>query len=248
MWALVAAGALAAAATANEGPRVAVILDDIGYRQVEDLGALTLAPEIAFAVIPGSSHGRQIGAAAARQGREVLVHLPMAALGASDHHLGPHGLGREADEWAVRRAVAAARRELPFASGLNNHMGSHLTGQHEPMRWLMESLRCTRDLYFVDSYTTAESVALTAALAHAIPALRRDVFLDNDPAPPAVAAELERLLRLAEERGHALAIAHPHPATLDVLYALPQLLQQRGIRLVRPSELLHSTAVVAGAD
>jgi len=224
-------------------PRIAIILDDIGYRHSADLRALDLPPEIAFAVIPGSVHGRVLGAAAVQQGREVLIHLPMEPLAPHPRSLGPLSLSGDADEISVRRVLDAALEELPFAHGLNNHMGSRLTQQPTHMRWLMETLVCKRNLYFVDSYTTERSVAMAAARDHAVPAARRDVFLDHDLDPAAIEYQVERLVRLATQRGHALAIGHPHDATLAALHALPQLLQKHGIELVSPGELISSAPI-----
>ncbi|MEM6818223.1 MAG: divergent polysaccharide deacetylase family protein [Pseudomonadota bacterium] len=224
-------------------PRVAIILDDIGYRHSADHRALDLPPEIAFAVIPGSEHGRILGATAVQQGREVLIHLPMEPLTPHPRSLGPLSLSEDADELSVRRVLDAALEELPFAHGVNNHMGSRLTQQPTHMRWLMETIVCKRNLYFVDSYTTERSVALAAARDHAVPAARRDVFLDHDLDPAAIEYQVQRLVRLARQRGHALAIGHPHDVTLNALHALPQLLQEHGIELVSPSELISSTPI-----
>lgn len=229
---------LLGSAAVADTPRIAIIIDDIGYRKSQDQQALDLPREFALAVIPGSDHGYSIGAAAARQGREVLVHLPMAPVHSHSHTLGPVALRSDADRLSVIRALDTALQELPFATGLNNHMGSLLTQQREPMQWLMAALRCRKDLYFVDSYTTEHSVALDTAMDYSVPAVRRDVFLDHDTSEAAIAGEVARLIRLARRQGHALAIAHPHPQTLAALRALPQQLRERGVELVAPSALL----------
>ena len=107
------------------------------------------------------------------------------------------------------------------------------------MRWLMEDIRALDGLYFVDSYTTHESVALQIAAESGVPAIKRDVFLDTDPAPEMLAKEFERLKKLARENGLAVAIGHPYPATLEFLeHEIPRLVEE-GIQLVPLRELIN---------
>jgi polysaccharide deacetylase 2 family uncharacterized protein YibQ len=116
---------------------------------------------------------------------------------------------------------------VPFAVGVNGHRGSLLTRHPGHMSWLMEEILRAGGLYFVDSYTT-----------QGVPAIKRDVFLDADPAPEKVAQEFERLKALARERGLAVAIGHPYPATLAFLeQAIPDLVEE-GIQLVPLRELI----------
>ena len=120
---------------------------------------------------------------------------------------------------------------VPHVVGINNHMGSLLTTRPPAMTDLMQELR-RRQLFFVDSRTATDSVAAATAQAQGIPVLARDVFLDDDPSPEAVVAQLAQLERLARRHGYALGIGHPHPATLAALEQwLPQL-AARGIDLV----------------
>ena len=236
--ALVTAIASLSANATTQPPRVAIIIDDIGYRHQQDQAALALPEQMAFAIIPGTEHGRTVGETAVRQGREVLVHLPMEAIGVGENRLGPVSIDHTDDEFAVRRTLRDALQELPFAIGLNNHMGSRLTQERRPLLWLMESKLCRRYLYFVDSYTTRHSVALATADALSVPAVRRDVFLDHDQSPQAIDAQVRRLIQVARQQGYALAIAHPHASTLEALQALPERLQHYGIELVAPSALV----------
>jgi polysaccharide deacetylase 2 family uncharacterized protein YibQ len=119
---------------------------------------------------------------------------------------------------------------------VNSHRGSLLTRHPGHMGWLMEEILRAGGLYFVDSYTTHRSVALQVASERGVPAIKRDVFLDSDP--DNVAREFERLKTLARERGLAVAIGHPYPATLDFLErAIPGLVEE-GIQLVPLRELI----------
>src|SRR5690606_32302890 len=113
---------------------------------------------------------------------------------------------------------------VPHARGVNNHMGSLITRHPGHMTWLMQSL--ARDgLFFVDSYTHPQSVALEMAREGGIPTARRDVFLDHVPEPEAIAFQFRRLVSRAKRNGQAIGIGHPSPETLEFLQAALPVLQ-----------------------
>ena len=144
-------------------------------------------------------------------------------------------------------AFLANLQDVPQASGVNNHRGSLLTRHPGHMGWLMEELQNHGGLFFVDSYTTRHSVALALAREAGVPAVRRDVFLDNVRQPDAIAAAFERLKRRARANGAAVGIGHPYPETLAFLeQALPALAEQ-GFELV-PLRALFPQASAAGDD
>ena len=107
------------------------------------------------------------------------------------------------------------------------------------MAWLMEEIRAREDLFFIDSYTTHESIALQVAREEGVSATRRDVFLDHERTVDAVAREFERLKSKARKRGHAVAIGHPCPETLEVLEEQLPLLEEQGFELVTISQLIR---------
>ena len=127
---------------------------------------------------------------------------------------------------------------VPHVSGINNHRGSLLTQQSNNMAWLMQALNDHGELFFIDSRTTAETVAADMAHAYGVPSASRNVFLDNEPTREAVRKQFRELLKRARTDGTALAIGHPHPATLAVLAEeLPRLAEQ-GLQLVPVSQLI----------
>jgi polysaccharide deacetylase 2 family uncharacterized protein YibQ len=107
------------------------------------------------------------------------------------------------------------------------------------MQWLMEEISARDNLFFIDSFTHHESVALQIARENGVPAIKRDVFLDPDSSPATVAREFERMKQLARERGHVVAIGHPHPATLDLLERELPLLAGEGFELISVRELMR---------
>ncbi len=116
----------------------------------------------------------------------------------------------------LARANRAALDTVPGASGVSNHMGSALSADPRAMLQVLGEL-AARDLFFVDSRTSAESVGYRLALELGLPAAERQVFLDSDPAEAAVSAQFRRLLDEARERGSAIAIGHPHEGTFEIL-------------------------------
>lgn len=134
---------------------------------------------------------------------------------------------------------ALALTTVPHAVGVNSHRGSLLTRHPGHMLWLMEEIQARDELFFVDSYTTHESVALQLAKEVGVSARKRDVFLDPDRAPETVAREFERMKRLALTRGAVIAIGHPYAATLALLERELPKLEAQGFELVTISELMN---------
>ena len=237
-----AAGLLAAAlvlggTAAAAPPAVAVLLDDMGNDPAADRAALALPGPLAYAFLPHAPHTRRLAELAHRLGKEVLLHLPMEAV--ERRPLGGGALTLDMDREALARTLRQDLAAVPHAIGVNNHMGSLLTRHPGHMTWLMEELARLGGLFFVDSRTTAATVAERMAAEQGLPHLRRDVFLDHDPRPEAVRAQFRRLVALARRRGTALAIGHPHPATLAVLREMLPDLEPLGVRLLPLSRLVQ---------
>jgi hypothetical protein len=224
---------------ATAQPLVAVIIDDLGERAASHAAVLTLPRAVTLAILPHRAHSASLAQAARERGHEVLLHLPMEALGGE--RLGPGGLTSALDKRAFRARLHGALASVPGAVGVNNHMGSRLTGEVRPMLWLMAAL-AGDGLVFIDSRTTADTVAYLAARAAGLPSTERDVFLDNVLDPVSVRTALAELVAHARRHGSALGIAHPHPGSLAVLAeALPRL-EAEGVRLVGVRELIAHRA------
>jgi len=126
----------------------------------------------------------------------------------------------------LKARLAAAFKAVPFTSGINNHEGSRMTAEPVAMAWLMGELQ-RRNKFFVDSRTSAKTVAAAEAQKIGLPSVSRDVFLDNERTEPAITAQLQEAIRLARKHGSAVVIGHPYPQTLAVLEReLPKLKEQ----------------------
>lgn len=228
---------LAATASAAIRPRISIIIDDLGYRFAAGRRAIALPGPIAYSVLPQTPYGRKLAQLANDAGREVLLHLPLEAA----NHEGPAepgGITLDMTRGVFRATFATAIDTVPFAVGVSSHRGSLLTRHPGHMAWLMEEIREREDLFFIDSYTTHESIALKVAREEGVSATRRDVFLDHERSAEAVTREFERLKSKARRQGHAVGIGHPFPETLDVLERELPLLEDQGFDLVTISKMI----------
>jgi polysaccharide deacetylase 2 family uncharacterized protein YibQ len=219
---------------------VAVIIDDMGVDRARSARAAALPGPLTLAFLP---YARDVGAqaAAARaKGHELLVHVPMEPT-AEGVDPGPDALLTGLDGAENLRRLRSALGAFDGYVGLNNHMGSRFTAERrglEPV--LAEAARA--GLLFVDSRTTPASVALDVAREKRMPSARRDVFLDHEATPEAVRAALRRLEETARRQGHAIAIGHPHDATVEALAEWLPTLAARGFALVPVSHVVRLQA------
>ena len=223
-------------ALAETRPRIAIIIDDLGYALAAGERAVALPGPVACAFLPAGPAAGRLALAAAEKGKEVLVHLPMQAR-AVDEHAEPDSITLETTRQDFARTFEAALDAIPGAVGVNNHRGSLVTRHPGHMSWLMQEIGARESMFFVDSYTTHESVALKIAAETGIDAVKRDVFLDADTSPDAIRAEFERLKALARKQGAAVAIGHPNEATLSLLEKELPRLEAEGFELVPISTL-----------
>ncbi len=145
---------------------------------------------------------------------------------------GPGVVLRSQSELEIADTLERDLATVPGATGINNHMGSAATADPRVMRAVVAVL-ARHGLFFVDSRTTGSTVARDAAEAAQVPSASRRVFLDDVATEEAVGRSFDELVRRAKEEGSALAIGHPHPATLAVLERELPRLGERGVRLVR---------------
>ncbi len=232
-------------------PLIAIIIDDLGNQRGLGERAIALPGPVACSVIPGTAYGTYLAEQANAAGKEVMLHLPMQAMHDTGHSanepVGQEAIRMGTDRYSITldsdrvdlsEVLTADLASVPHTVGVNNHMGSLITRHPGHMQWLMEELLSHGDLFFVDSYTTAASIAYDIALENGVPAARRDVFLDNEKSAENIAREFERLKRTARRQGYALAIGHPNAATLAFLeQALPDLIDE-GFELVPVSRIV----------
>jgi len=172
------------------------------------------------------------------------LHVPMEAV---DRHAdpGPHGLLTSQSRDEILDRLRWGFDRFDGFVGINNHMGSKFTSDAHAMTPLMEELRA-RGVVFLDSRTSSASSGIRLAIAYGVPHAARDVFLDDDQAPPAIAKQLARLEQVARRHGSAIAIGHPRDTTIAALKAwLPQI-EGKGLALVPVSAIVRRSMAEEG--
>ncbi|MCO6059763.1 divergent polysaccharide deacetylase family protein [Pseudomonas sp. MOB-449] len=217
--------ATAAGAWAAPTARLALVIDDLGQTPARDHRVIALPGPVALSILPDARYSRELAEAAHAAGKTVMLHLPM------DPATGPYAWHPGLSTAELERRLDAALRQVPHARGLNNHMGSRMTTQRPAMTWLMQRLQ-QQHRFFIDSRTSAATVAAAEAQKAGLASLSRDIFLDDDQSPAAVAAQFNAALKLARKQGSALMIGHPHPATLELLERELPRLKERGFELI----------------
>ncbi|HWA02826.1 MAG TPA: divergent polysaccharide deacetylase family protein [Rhizomicrobium sp.] len=198
-------------ASAPPLPAVAIVIDDLGADAARAGEALALPAAVALSFLPYPAETPELARRAILAGHEVLVHVPMEALDGRKAGPMPLTMGLTAGE--IRRRLAWSLSRVPGFAGINNHEGSRFTASPGELLPVVEEL-ASRHVFFFDSRTTAMSSVVSVARAHGVASAARDVFLDDRPTAAAVDAQLRVLERRAAEQGIAIAIGHPHEATL----------------------------------
>lgn len=199
----------------EELPKVALIIDDIGYQYTVGKQLLDIPLELTFSFLPFATYTKQLEAAAHELGKTVFLHLPLQPQ-SEEFDPGPGALLVSDSPEVQLEKLKRCLQEVPHAVGVNNHMGSLFTEDRESMGRVMSELS-SQSLHFIDSYTTSNSVALESARSYGIKSARRNVFLDNEADENYICGQLAKLVALAKEQGEGIGIAHPHEETLGAL-------------------------------
>ena len=209
--------------------RLAVVIDDCGSNMEVLEGYNALPIHLTYAVMPFKSHTIDSAESGHNAGNKIIVHLPMEPLNtvSSEEIFISSDMGD--------KKVIATTNELidqvPYAVGINNHQGSKSTADTRLMKDVMSVLK-SRGLVFLDSRTTAASVAEQTAASMGVGTTRNNLFIDNDPSVSAIKERIRQAGRLALKNGTAVTIGHCRPATLQALKETYKELLDEGIDFV----------------
>ncbi len=220
-------------------PSVAIIIDDLGADTgiVDKLFALNIP--VALSILPYQKYSRSIALNAKKMGQVAMLHLPMEPKSESKDP-GSGALLVNFENFLIIKRMEEDFAWTPGIEGVNNHMGSRFTENGSKMRVVMEQVK-KRGLFFVDSRTTADTVAYKTALSMGVPTARRSVFLDNDREVEKIMLNIMELARKALDNGSAIGIGHPYRETVEAMEkALPKFASM-GVHIV-PITALLSTA------
>ncbi|GFM52545.1 divergent polysaccharide deacetylase family protein [Pseudomonas capsici] len=208
---------------------LSLIIDDLGQNPARDSRTLALPGPVTLAIMPDTPHATEFARQAHAAGKTVMLHMPM------DPATGPYAWHPGLPLPELESRLNAALLKVPYAAGINNHMGSRMTSEPVAMAWLMEELQ-RRHMFFVDSRTSAKTVAAAAAQRIGLASVSRDVFLDDERTAEAITRQLQIAIKLAHKQGSVVIIGHPYPVTLDVLERELPKLKAQGIEWI---ELRH---------
>jgi len=217
-------------------PRIAIIIDDIGYDRQIAMELLQLDSNLTFSVLPFSPFGSFIAKKLSAKGAELMLHLPMEPVQYPKVNPGPGALLSSMTPDKLLDQLRKDLKEVSGVVGVNNHMGSRLTADSDKMNQIFTILK-KRNLFFIDSRTSPISQGEASARLFNLRFAQRDTFLDNSQNIPYITGQLASLVKVAKRHGTAIGIGHPYKATLETLkIELPKL--KGKIRIVPASQLV----------
>jgi uncharacterized protein len=211
-------------------PLIAVVLDDVGVARSHAELAIDLPGVITLSFMTYADGVADMAARARAKGHELLLHVPMEPLG-HEIDAGPNVLTVGASEAELLKRLSWGLDRFPGYIGINNHMGSRFTQDERGMQVVLAELK-RRNLLFLDSRTIGNTVGDKLSVRMGVPHVMRDVFLDNEMDEAAVIKQLMQAERVAASKGQAIAIGHPHPATIAAIRAWMPKAEARGFVIV----------------
>ena len=220
-----------------ERPRIIVVIDDLGLDPAMAERFMALPGPLTLSFLPYGAQARTLAARAKAAGAEVMLHLPMEPLGEADP--GPNALRLGMTGADFLKNLEWNLAQFDGYEGVNNHMGSRLTADRAAMKTVLAYLKA-RNLFFLDSVTTAQSAARDAAASVGARMVERDVFLDAGARDAMYVREQLKLAeRIALETGYAIAIGHPYETTIEALGPWLTTAPARGFDIVAISALVN---------
>jgi len=215
-----------------------IIIDDVGNSYKYGNDVINLPAALTIAILPNTAFAKDLARLATKNQKEVMLHLPMQSV--EHHEYSPGTLDLHMTRDQFNRELRSDLNAVPYIRGVNNHMGSLLTRHPGHMTWLMDELSRRGNLYFIDSKTSSKSIADKMAIEHDIPNLSRDFFLDSDDDNSTIDKQFSLFIKKVNDRGYALAIAHPYPKTIEFLQNHLHELAEQGIQLIPVSHLIQT--------
>ena len=217
-------------------PQIALIIDDIGHSRSLADQFIETQVTLTFSILPHLAYSHQLAQDLHHQGYEVMLHQPMEPLDdCCDPGPGAVFVGDNANR--IEAIIRSNISEIPFAKGVNNHMGSRFTASSYEIAAALKVVR-SRNLYFIDSITSNRSLAHATAKRYRIPTAYRNVFLDNVRKESAILARLKQLQNHALRHGRAIGIGHPFPETAHAIGRFADQLKSSQIQLVPISQVI----------
>lgn len=216
--------------------KLAIIIDDFGYAKEPINEFVSIKKPLTFSVLPYRPYSNEAAANALSAKHQVMLHMPMEPM-ISSNSKEPVVISAAMNDRQIKEAIQKALATVPGAIGINNHQGSKATSDQKVMRSVMTAIK-PHKLFFIDSRTTAASVAAAAAKQANIPTAKNDLFIDNDPDINAIKAQLRQAIHLALKHGEFIVIGHARSTTAIALREMLPEIEESRVRLVFASQLV----------
>jgi uncharacterized protein len=217
-------------------PMISIVIDDLGLNRRNTVRTIRLPGPLTLAFLTYAEDLERQTSSAHAAGHELMVHFPMEPKN-PETDPGPNALREGLSEKEIRRRLTWGLSRFKGYVGINNHMGSAFTGYSPGMAIVMQEVR-KRGVLFLDSLTTQNSTGRKTASQAGVPFVARDVFLDNEIDARHIDQRLAEVEQVARTQGHAIAIGHPHNATIDALARWLPHLEKAGFVIVPVSMII----------
>ena len=218
-------------------PMIALVIDDLGYNLTRARSLFTLKVPLTVSILPHHKFSRKVAHEAHQKSWEVILHLPMEPHQCEPRYLEKNTLLTQMSKEEILAILDSDLQDIPWAVGVNNHMGSLMLEDERSMYIILEELK-NRGLYFLDSRTTQKSVGYTLAQKLGVPSAYRHVFLDNKKDLNYIERQIDRLIEKSLEQGGAIGIGHLHPKTIKAIKRAVTKFEEKGITLVTLSKVM----------
>lgn len=221
--------------------KIALVIDDFGINNPGTAEMLALDIPLTAAVMPNLMFSKQEAELIHQKGYEIILHMPMEPKNGDPTWLGAGALTTQQSMDTLQQNLNHALESVPYAVGINNHMGSKATENPQVVKSVVEVAKA-RQLVVLDSKTSESSKLYKEALMAGLPAGLRDVFLDNSNDLGTIKQQIRSLIDLARKNGKAIGIGHVGPQGPTTARAIREMLpefQKEGIQIVPLDELLN---------
>jgi len=222
--------------------QVAIIIDDIGYDMAALRELLKIDAEITYAVLPLLNHSQEAAEAVHQAGREILLHLPMEPRSYPKEKPGAGALFTDMNDEEVVFQLKKNLASVPYAAGVNNHMGSRFMSDEERLTVVFKQLK-KNNLFFIDSRTTSDSRTTAASQKTHLTVVSRRVFLDNERDYSKIYRVLMDVAGAQAGSAPMIVIGHPYPETIRALRDARKVFREKGVSIVPASHLIKKHSI-----
>lgn len=218
---------------------VAIIIDDIGYDLNMAKELMKIDADLTLAIVPFQTHSREAAEMFHKAKREILLHLPMEPVSYPREKPGEGALFTDMNDEEIILQLKKDINAVPYISGVNNHMGSKFMMDEQKLFLIFKELK-KRNLFFVDSRTSADTKTLSVAQKTGIKFGERKIFIDNSRNYKAIYNNLMNVVQ-GEDVSPKIIIGHPYPETVRALKAATEVLRENGVSIVPASQIIKQT-------